>query len=88
MATAGTIVVANSTSSVLANTVASIYTINIDITPSLTNSNGGNFTIQIYYDSANAVHTASGSGLLDFTFMGLCQSITPATGAAAILNSC
>ncbi len=80
--------VSTSTSSVSANTVASIYSINIDITPTITNANGGNFTLQIYYDSTNGVHTASGSGLLDFTFMGLCQSVTPATGAAAVLNNC
>lgn len=57
--------------------------------PSLTNTNGGNFTLKIYYDSGNAAHTsASATGLLDFTFMGLCQSVTPSSGAAAVLNSC
>lgn len=79
---------ATSSSSSSATTVASIYTVNIDITPTNTNTNGANFTLQIYYDSGNPTHTASGSGLLDFTFMGLCQSVTPATGPAAVLTSC
>lgn len=57
------------------------------MTPSQTNSNGGNFTLQINYDSADPNHN-SGTTNKDFTFMGLCQSVTPASGSAAVLNSC
>ena len=78
---------ASSTSSEKART-SSIYSILIDITPTLSNSNGGNFTLYIHYDSGDAAHTSSGTTLKDFYFMGLCQSVTPATGTAAILNSC
>ncbi len=88
LASAGTMTVTTSSSSALKRTVAAIYTINIDITPSLASTKGGNFTMYIYYDTGSANHTASGSGLLDFSFMGLCQSVTPAAGPAAILNDC
>lgn len=77
-----------STSSASANIPASIYTVNIDVTPSISSSIGGNFTLYIYYDSTNVAHTGSGTTLLDFSFMGLCQSVTPATGSAAVLNGC
>lgn len=77
-----------STSSVSANIPASIYTVNIDLTPQNSSSTGGNFTLYIYFDNTNAAHTGSGTTLLDFSFMGLCQSVTPATGSAAVLNGC
>lgn len=80
--------VAVSTSSASANIPASIYSINIDITPLNSSPTGGNFTLYIYYDSTNIVHTGSGTTLLDFSFMGLCQSVTPAIGSAAVLNGC
>lgn len=82
-----TMAVATTTTSSSVNTVAAIYTINIDVTPTITSSVGGNFTLKIYYDSSNANHN-SGTGQLDFTFMGLCHSVTPATGSAAVLNNC
>lgn len=53
----------------------------------MSSSLGGNFTLEIHYDSADANHN-TGTGLTDFSFMGLCQSVTPNSGAAAILNSC
>ncbi len=43
-------IVVNSTSS-QQNLPASIYTINIYITPSKSQSKGGNFTLSLYYDS-------------------------------------
>lgn len=89
LATPSTLTVAvNPVNVAYSTTVASIYTTNIDITPAITSATGANFTLTIYYDSGNGVHVASGTGLLDFTFMGLCQSVTPATGAAAVLNNC
>lgn len=88
LATANTMAVAVSAVSAGSTTVASIYTTNIDITPTISSTIGGNFTMYIHFDSGNGLHTASGSGLLDFTFMGLCQSVTPATGSAAVLNNC
>ena len=59
----------------------------MDITPSLSSSKGGNFTLEIHYDSGDGTHN-SGTGLIDFNFMGLCQSITPSSGSAAVLNYC
>lgn len=70
------------------NRVASIYTLNIEVTPTVSLSTGANFTIKIHYDSTNVQHTGSGTALLDFSFMGLCQSVTPTTGAAAVFNFC
>lgn len=80
--------VSTSSTSASYRTVAAIYTINIDVTPSITSSKGGNFTLYLYFDTGNTNHTNSNSGQLDFSFMGLCQSVTPATGTAAVLNSC
>lgn len=57
------------------------------MTPTIDNSNGGNFTLSIHYDDQDGDH-ASGTGLLDFTFMGLCQSVDPGSGTAAVLNYC
>lgn len=87
LASTGTMTVSTTTTSASVNTVSSIYTVNIDITPTITSSVGGNFTLKIHYDSSNVNHN-SGTGLLDFTFMGLCHSVTPASGAAAVLNNC
>ena len=84
----GTLTVAGSSTSSEENRTSSIYTILIDVTPTQSNANGGNFTLSIHYESNDSAHTASGTTLLDFTFMGLCQSVTPATGTAAVLNSC
>ena len=51
----------------------------------MSSSLGGNFTLEIHYDSGDANHN-TGTGLTDFSFMGLCQSVTPNSGDAAILN--
>ena len=40
-----------------ATRVSSIYTIYIEVTPSLPNTNGGNFTLNIHYDSGDTTHT-------------------------------
>ena len=48
VATMGIVV---SSSSSEQNRPASIYTINIDITPSKSQAKGGNFTLSLYYDS-------------------------------------
>jgi hypothetical protein len=83
-----TLTIAASSSSSEKNRPASIYTIDIDITPSKSQSKGGNFTISLYYDALDANHN-SGTTLLDFTFMGLCQSKSAGIGlAAAVLNFC
>lgn len=56
--------------------------------PSITDTNGGNFTLQIYYNPLNLTHN-SGTGLLDFSFMGLCQSSSVSPGVPpAVLNFC
>jgi hypothetical protein len=83
-----TLGIAVSSSSSEKNRPTSIYTINIDVTPSKTQANGGNFTLSLYYENADPTHN-SGSGLLDFSFMGLCQSVSPGPGlSAAVLNFC
>ena len=74
------------------NRAASIHTITIDVTPKLSNTNGGNFTLSIHYDSADTTDhnnpTIGSSGEIDYKFMGLCQSVDPGSGTAAVLNSC
>ncbi len=80
-------VVCSSTSSEV-NLTSSIYSLIIDINPTISSTTGGNFTVQIYYDSLNALHTASGTTDLDFSFMGLCQSQVNNVIPAAILNYC
>ena len=74
-------IIANSTSS--QNTVpTSIYSIDIYLTPSISSSTGGNFTLFISYtvDLRN-----TGTTINDFSFMGLCQSAATATLTAAVL---
>lgn len=66
------------------NRASQIYTIDIEITPTVSNSNGGNFTAYLYNDG-------TGTSLLDFSFVGICQSAVPLSCpscAAAILNYC
>lgn len=73
------------------NKANQIYTVNIDITPSITSSSGGNFTVFLYYDGTQLAHTASGTTLLDFAFAGICQSAIPLSCpacSAAVLNYC
>lgn len=78
----------NTVSVSTSTTPASIYSINIDLIPTISNANGGNFTLSIYYNSLNATHN-SGTGQLDFSFMGLCQSTSVSVGvAAAVLDFC
>ena len=77
-------VVASSTSANRAR-AASIYSLQIDITPTITKDTGGNFTAMIYYDSGEIIHN-SGTTLLDFEFIGLCQSIANDAGNTAVLN--
>jgi hypothetical protein len=80
--------IAVSSSSSEKNRPASIYTINIDITPSKSQAKGGNFTLSLYYDNTEPLHN-SGTTILDFSFMGLCQSISPGPGlSASVLNFC
>ena len=80
--------IAVTSTSSLKNRPTSIYTITIDITPSKAQANGGNFTLSLYYDNSEAAH-ASGTTLLDFTFMGLCQSVSPGgSQTPAVLNFC
>jgi hypothetical protein len=79
-------VVCNSTSS-QATVPASIYSYDIYLTPSVSSTTGGNFTLYIYYDSTDA-GMATGTTNIDFSFMGLCQSAAPASGSAAVLLFC
>ena len=49
-----------------ANRVASIYTVKIEVTPSVSSAHGGNFTLKIHYNSGDGTHTTDSSSLLDF----------------------
>jgi len=80
------VVVANS-SSTQSTVPSSIYSLDIYITPTINSTTGGNFTLSIYYDSADGTH-ATGTTLNDFTFMGLCQSAATASLSAAVLLFC
>lgn len=66
----------------------SIYSINIDITPSVTLAKGGNFTVKVYNDQTNVNHQVSTSGLLDFSLQGICYSVTSPSGPPPPLNFC
>lgn len=79
-------IVCNSTSSQV-TVPAAIYSYDIYVTPTLGSTTGGNFTLQIYYNSGDATQ-ATGTSITDFTFMGLCQSAATNLGAAAVLNYC
>jgi hypothetical protein len=73
------------------NKASQIYTVDIEVTPTISSANGGNFTAFLYYNSAVASHLASGTTILDFSFVGICQSAVPIscpTCPAAILNFC
>lgn len=87
LATTGTLAIVGNSSSSQKNVPAAIYAYDVYITPTVSSSTGGNFTIYIYYNSGDATHS-TGTSLNDFTFMGLCQSAATATNAAAVLNYC
>ena len=76
-------VVCNSSSS-QATVPAAIYSYDIYITPTFSSSTGGNFTLSIYYDNT----MTTGTTIIDFSFMGLCQSAATNAGSAAVLISC
>lgn len=87
LATAGTLTIVGNSSSSQKNVPAAIYSYDVYVTPTLSSSTGGNFTIYIYYDSSDGTQS-TGTSLNDFTFMGLCQSAATTTQAAAVLNYC
>lgn len=66
-----------------------IYYLNIDVTPTISSSTGGNFTISLYYDSTVPSHLTGSAGLMDFQIVGDCQAIPFCAGCvAATLNNC
>lgn len=66
---------------------SAIYSFDIYLTPGLSSNTGGNFTLYIYYD--NAVPAMStGTSIIDFSFMGLCQSAATVGASAAVLLYC
>ena len=79
-------VVCNS-SSTQKNVPAAIYSYDIYLTPSVSSTTGGNFTVFIYYDSTDATMN-TGTSINDFSFMGLCQSSAISGGSAAVLLFC
>lgn len=79
-------IIGNSTSS-QSTVPAAIYSFDVYITPTVSSTTGGNFTLQIYYSSGDVNHN-TGTTINDFTFMGLCQSAATNIAAAAVLNYC
>lgn len=80
-------VICNSSSS-QATVPAAIYSYDIYLTPSVSSSNGGNFTISIYYDNTDPTQSVTGTSIIDFSFMGLCQSAATNSASAAVLIYC
>lgn len=79
-------IVANSSSS--QKTIpTSIYSLDIYVTPGQSSTTGGNFTLFIYYDSTVGLQS-TGTTIIDFSFMGLCQSAATANSNAAVLQFC
>ena len=74
-------------SSTQATVPASIYSFDIYLTPTASSATGGNFTLFIYYDNADATMN-TGTSIIDFSFMGLCQSAAITGGSAAVLLFC
>lgn len=73
------------------NKPSQIYTVDIEVTPTISSATGGNFTAYLYYDGTVTDHTNSGTTLLDFSFVGICQSAVPLSCPAceaAVLNYC
>lgn len=87
LASTGTLNIIGNSSSSQKYVPSSIYSYDVYVTPTLTSPNGGNFTLYIYYDSADGVQ-GGGTSVNDFTFMGLCQSAATNLAAAAVLNFC
>ena len=82
-----TLAVVCNSSSTQAAVPAAIYSSDIYLTPTVTSTTGGNFTVYIYYDSTDSAHN-TGTAINDFTFMGLCQSAAINAGSAAVLLFC
>jgi len=90
LSAASTLGIICNTSSSQKNVAASIYNLDIYLTPTIGITTGANFTLKIYYSASDTVH---GSGitqtsLIDFKFVGLCQSLATSTDPAANLTSC
>ena len=82
-----TLVVVGNSSSTQKNTPSAIFAYDIYLTPTKASTTGGNFTIQIYYDSSDS-GMSTGTTINDFSFMGLCQSSATTSGSAAVLLFC
>jgi hypothetical protein len=87
LSSTGTLGIICNSSSTQQYVPSSIYSFDIYITPGVSSSNGGNFSLSIYYDSGAGAH-ATGTSINDFTFMGLCQSAATNGGSAAVLLFC
>lgn len=87
LASANTLGVVCNSSSTQATVASAIYAFDIYLTPTQSSTTGGNFTLQIYYDSLDPTMN-TGTALPDFTFMGLCQSAATNGNPAAVLLHC
>jgi hypothetical protein len=79
-----TMTVSVSSTSTNRNRASGIYTTDIEVTPTKGSTSGGNFTVYLYNDG-------TGTNLLDFSFVGICQSAVPLSCplcSAAVLNFC
>jgi hypothetical protein len=86
LGTTGTLAIVGNSSSSQKTVPAAIYSFDIYITPTLSSTTGGNFTIYIYYSNDGVQSTDT--SINDFTFMGLCQSAATVSQSAAVLNYC
>lgn len=87
LATSNTLSIIGNSSSSQQNVPSAIYSYDVYITPTVSSTTGGNFTIYIYYDSSDPTQN-TGTSINDFTFMGLCQSAATVSNSAAVLNYC
>lgn len=86
LASPGTLGLVCNSSSTQAAIPSAIYSYDIYLTPTQGSSTGGNFTIKIYYTAGAPMNT--GTSIIDFSFMGLCQSAATNSNAAAVLLFC
>lgn len=87
LATPNTLGVICNSSSTQITVPSSIYSFDIYLTPAVSSTTGGNFTVYIYYDNA-VPGMLTGTSIIDFSFMGLCQSAATNGASAAVLLYC
>ena len=87
LAAQNTLSIIANTSNSQKNVPAAIYNFDIYIMPTISSSTGANFTLNIYYSGTEPLHV-TGTTLIDFSIVGLCQSSASTGFAAANLTFC